>query len=54
VAIVAAIALTLRQRKESRYQDPTEQLAATRAGRLKIVKMAAEREPPATPPEAGA
>jgi len=53
VAIVAAIALTLRQRKESRYQDPAEQLAATRAGRLKIVKMAAEREEPATPPEAG-
>ena len=52
VAIVAAIALTLRARKESRYQDPAEQLAATRAGRLKIVKMAPEREPP--PPEAGA
>lgn len=54
VAIVAAIALTLRQRKESRYQDPAEQLAATRAGRLKIVKMAPERDPPAAPPEAGA
>ena len=54
VAIVAAIALTLRSRKESRYQDPTEQLAATRAGRLKIVKMEPEREAPATPPEAGA
>jgi NADH-quinone oxidoreductase subunit J len=38
VAIVAAIALTLRSRKETRYQDPTEQLAATKAGRLKIVK----------------
>ena len=52
VAIVAAIALTLRARKESRYQDPVEQLSATRAGRLKIVKMAPERETP--PPEAGA
>jgi len=52
VAIVAAIALTLRRRKETRYQDPAEQLAATRAVRLKIVKMAPEREPP--PPEAGA
>jgi len=54
VAIVAAIALTLRSRKETRYQDPAEQLAATRAGRLKIVKMPPEREAPAAPPEAGA
>ena len=42
VAIVAAIALTLRRRKETRYQDPAEQLAATKAGRLKIVKVASE------------
>jgi NADH-quinone oxidoreductase subunit J len=55
VAIVAAIALTLRNRKESRYQDPAEQLAATSAGRLKIVKMAPERgDAPAAPPEGGA
>ena len=38
VAIVAAIALTLRRRKETHYQDPAVQLAATKAGRLKIVK----------------
>jgi len=38
VAIVAAIALTLRRRKETRYQDPGAQLAATKAGRLRIVK----------------
>ena len=38
VAIVAAIALTLRRRKETHYQDPSVQLAATKAGRLKIVK----------------
>jgi NADH-quinone oxidoreductase subunit J len=38
VAIVAAIALTLRRRKETRYQDPAMQLAATKAGRLRIVK----------------
>lgn len=38
VAIVAAIALTLRRRKQTRYQDPSMQLAATKAGRLKIVK----------------
>ena len=38
VAIVAAIAITLRRRKETKYQDPREQLEATRANRLKIVK----------------
>jgi NADH-quinone oxidoreductase subunit J len=38
VAIVAAIAITLRRRKETKYQDPREQLAATSADRLKIVK----------------
>ena len=49
VAIVAAIAVTLRQRKETKYQDPRTQLSATKADRLKIVKM-----PPETPanPEA--
>jgi NADH-quinone oxidoreductase subunit J len=54
VAIVAAIALTLRRRKETRYQDPTEQLAATKAGRLRIVKdepavgVRSRNEPPAS------
>jgi NADH-quinone oxidoreductase subunit J len=38
VAIVAAIALTLRDRKESKYQDPRAQLSATKADRLRIVK----------------
>ena len=38
VAIVAAIAITLRSRKETKYQDAATQLAATKAGRLKIVK----------------
>ena len=44
VAIVAAIAITLRSRKETKYQDPQAQLSARRADRLKIVKM-----PPARP-----
>jgi len=39
VAIVAAIALTLRGRKETKYQKPAEQLSATKADRLKIVKL---------------
>jgi NADH-quinone oxidoreductase subunit J len=38
VAIVAAIAITLRHRKETKYQDPATQLAANKAGRLRIVK----------------
>ena len=39
IAMVAAIALTLRHRKETKSQDPVEQLRATKAGRLKIVNM---------------
>ena len=38
VAIVAAIAITLRSRKETKYQDPGSQLSARAADRLKIVK----------------
>ena len=34
VAIVAAIALTLRRRKDSRYQDPSEQVRARREERV--------------------
>jgi NADH-quinone oxidoreductase subunit J len=40
VAIVAAIALTLRERKDSRHQDPAQQVRVNKAQRLKIVKMA--------------
>ena len=39
VAIVAAIALTLRSRKETKYQDARTQLAANAGNRLRIVKM---------------
>ena len=42
VAIVAAIALTLRHRKETKYQDPATQLAVKARDRLRIVKMAPE------------
>ncbi len=38
VAIVAAIAITLRSRKETKYQDPQQQLSARAKDRLKIVK----------------
>jgi NADH-quinone oxidoreductase subunit J len=38
VAIVAAIAITLRTRKETKYQDAGEQIAAKPGDRLRIVK----------------
>ena len=44
VAIVAAIALTLRRRKDTRALDPSVQLAARRAERVRLVRMPAEKE----------
>jgi NADH-quinone oxidoreductase subunit J len=44
VAIVAAIALTLRRRKDSKAQDIGEQLAARRADRVRLVQMPTERD----------
>ena len=38
VAIVAAIAITLRSRKETKYQDPRAQLSVKAGDRLKVVK----------------
>ena len=52
VAIIAAIALTLRQRKDSRSQDPSQQVRAKKADRLRIIKMDAVRELPSAPPAA--
>ena len=45
VAIVAAIALTLRRRKDSKYIDPAKQVRVKRNDRLRIVKMQAVRKP---------
>jgi len=39
VAIIAAIALTLRRRKDSRYVDPSMQVRAKKAGRMRLVRM---------------
>jgi len=44
VAIVAAIALTLRRRKDTRAQDVAEQLAARPKERVRLVSMPAEKE----------
>ncbi len=48
VAIVAAIALTLRDRKDSKFIDPAEQVKVKRADRIRMVSMAADVEPPAS------
>jgi len=45
VAIVAAIALTLRDRRESKSMDPAKQVVVKKADRLKIIKMKAVTEP---------
>jgi NADH-quinone oxidoreductase subunit J len=50
VAIVAAIAITLRTRKTSKYQDPATQLAARASQRLRIVKMPSESLGPTAQP----
>jgi NADH-quinone oxidoreductase subunit J len=39
VAIVAAIALTLRGRKDSRHQDASQQVKAKKADRVRLIKM---------------
>ena len=44
IAMVAAIALTLRNRKESKYQNVSAQVRVKARDRLKIIKMPAEME----------
>ena len=51
-AIIAAIALTLRKRKDTRAQKPGEQVLAKKADRLRIVKMDPVVDAPAPPPAA--
>ena len=47
VAIVAAIALTLRARKDSRHIDASVQVRAKKEGRIRIIKMPPSVEAPA-------
>jgi NADH-quinone oxidoreductase subunit J len=44
VAIVAAIALTLRHRKESKYIDPADQVLVRRKDRVRMVAMPSEKK----------
>jgi NADH-quinone oxidoreductase subunit J len=47
VAMVAAIALTLRKRKDSKFVSPSEQVRVRAADRLQVVKVAATQPAPA-------
>lgn len=51
VAIIAAIALTMRKRKDNRQIDAATQIRAKKADRVRLVKMKPEMPPP--PPPAG-
>ncbi len=46
VAIIAAISLTLRARKDTKRMDPSEQVKAKKADRVRIVQMQPEIEVP--------
>jgi NADH-quinone oxidoreductase subunit J len=43
VAIVAAIALTMRRRKDTKFQDPARQVGVKRQDRVRLVSMPAEK-----------
>lgn len=44
VAIIAAIALTMRRRPETKYQNPAQQIQVQRKDRVRLVKMPAEKK----------
>lgn len=54
VAMIAAIALTLRARKDSKYVDPAEQVRVKSRDRMTVVKMASTQAAPAVLAEADA
>ena len=45
VAIVAAIALTLRKRKQTKYQNPSQQIRVRREDRVRLLQMATSNAP---------
>ncbi len=54
VAMIAAIALTLRERKDSKHMDPSQQVRVKARDRFEVVKLAATRpaqDPVAAPAE---
>ena len=46
VAIIAAIALTMRKRKDTKYQNPAYQISVQSKDRLRVIKMPAEKRRP--------
>jgi NADH-quinone oxidoreductase subunit J len=44
VAIIVAIALTLRKRKDTKYQDPAKQVMVRRSERVRLVSMPADKK----------
>lgn len=54
VAIIAAIALTLRERKDARSQNPSEQVKVKKGDRLRVIKVAPTVEVIAAPVSAAA
>jgi NADH-quinone oxidoreductase subunit J len=53
VAIIAAIVLTMRARKDSKHMDPAVQVRAKKADRVRLVKMAPTIESPSLPKPEG-
>jgi NADH-quinone oxidoreductase subunit J len=51
VAIVAAIALTLRERKDSKHLDPSQQVRVKARDRMQVLKMQPTMAAPPTPAE---
>jgi NADH-quinone oxidoreductase subunit J len=44
VAMIAAIALTLRKRKDTKYQNPSDQIKASSKDRVRLVSMPVEKK----------
>jgi NADH-quinone oxidoreductase subunit J len=53
VAIIAAIALTLRARKDSRHMDASQQVRTRKSDRVRLVKMPPVLEQPSAPKPEG-
>jgi NADH-quinone oxidoreductase subunit J len=49
VGIIAAVMLTLRQRKDTKYQKPSKQIAVRREDSVRMVSMPAEKDEPLPP-----
>jgi len=51
VGVIAAVALTLRERKDARYENASRQVKVTSRQRLRMVKMSAAHGDESTAPE---